>query len=497
MPAVFNMYSEGKIWIAKGDERVYLLPRMANRHGLITGASGTGKTVTMRVLAESFSDAGVPVFFSDMKGDVGGVCKAGEDTEKMRGRAEKLGADGFEFRGFPTVFWDVYGDCGHPVRTTVSSMGASLLARLMDLTGVQSDVLAMVFRICKDKGWDLIDSKDLVSVLQHIAKNRNDYIAEYGNMSSQTLGAIQRSVRTLEDEGGNFFFGEPALDIFDWIRVDESGKGVLNVLNSQKLSRSPKLYSTFMMWLIQELFERLPEAGDPEKPKLVFFFDEAHMLFSDAPKPVVQNIEQMVKLIRSKGVGIYFISQSPSDIPDSVLAQLSNRVQHALRAYTPSEQKSVKAAASSFRANEKFKTEAAITELRVGEALVSCLDEKGIPTVVERAFVLPPQRCLSPLTQAAHEGIIKASRFESKYRDRVERQSAYETMQSLEEQRQKEEAKAAGSKAAAKPSGGTASAKSRSTKSPATKVAEKAINRAAATAGREIGKGIFKSLFKK
>ena len=492
------MYSDEKIWIAKGDERVYLLPCMANRHGLITGASGTGKTVTMRVLAESFSDAGVPVFFSDMKGDVGGVCKAGEDTAKMRGRAEKLGAEGFEFKGFPTVFWDVYGDCGHPVRTTVSSMGAPLLSRLMDLTNVQSDVLAMVFRICKDKGWDLIDSKDLVSVLQHIAQNRNDYIAEYGNMSSQTLGAIQRSVRTLEDEGGDFFFGEPALDIFDWIRVDENGKGVLNVLNSERLSRSPKLYSTFMMWLIQELFERLPEAGDPEKPKLVFFFDEAHMLFSDAPKPVISNIEQMVKLIRSKGVGIYFVSQSPSDIPNSVLAQLSNRVQHALRAYTPAEQKSVRAAASSFRANEKFKTETAITELGVGEALVSCLDAKGIPSIVERAFVLPPQSSLSPLSQAEYESVIRSSRFESKYRERIERQSAYETMKKLEDERQKEESKAVESKAkAASKSTGTSSAKAASSKSSAAKVAEKAISRAATSAGREIGKGIFKSIFKK
>ncbi|MBO4798579.1 MAG: DUF853 family protein, partial [Candidatus Methanomethylophilaceae archaeon] len=445
------MYSDGKVWIAKGDERVYLLPRMANRHGLITGASGTGKTVTMRVLAESFSDAGVPVFFSDMKGDVGGVCNPGEDTAKMRGRAEKLGAENFEFKGFPTVFWDVYGECGHPVRTTVSSLGASLLSRLLDLTSVQSDVLAMVFRLCKDKGWDLIDSKDLVSVLQYVSKNRADYTAEYGNMSAQTLGAIQRSVRTLEDEGGDFFFGEPALDIFDWIRTGENGKGVLNVLNSMKLSRSPKLYSTFMMWLIQELFERLPEAGDPEKPKLVFFFDEAHMLFSDAPKPVIQNIEQMVKLIRSKGVGIYFVSQSPSDIPDSVLAQLSNRVQHALRAYTPAEQKSVRAAASSFRVNEKFKTEIAITELGVGEALVSCLDEKGIPSIVERAFILPPQSSLSPLSDAEYQNIIKSSVFESKYRERIERQSAFETILKLNEDQQKEEAKAAEAKAKAAP----------------------------------------------
>ena len=385
------MYSNNKIWIASSDKEIYLYPEMANRHGLITGASGTGKTVTLRVLAESFSEAGIPVFFSDMKGDVGGICQPGEDTEKMRKRIDKFGIKDFKFKGFPTRFWDVYGETGHPVRTTMTEMGPSLLSRLMNLSDVQADVLTVVFRICRDEGWDLIDSKDLAAVLQYVNDNKNDYISEYGNMSTQSLGAIQRALRSLEDEGGDIFFGEPALDIDDWMQLDKDGRGFINVLNSEKLSRSPKLYGTFMMWLMQELFERLPEAGDMDKPKLVFFFDEAHMLFSDAPKTLVQKIEQMVKLIRSKGVGIYFVSQSPSDIPDQVLAQLSNRIQHALRAYTPAEQKAVKAAAAAFRANKAFKTEEAIMELGVGEALVSCLDENGTPSIVERAFILPPQ----------------------------------------------------------------------------------------------------------
>jgi len=489
------MYSDNKIWIANSDKNVYLYPSMTNRHGLITGASGTGKTVTLRVLAESFSEAGVPVFFADMKGDVGGICQKGDDTEKMRKRIERFGIKDFQFKGFPTRFWDVYGETGHPVRTTMSTMGPTLLARLMNLSDIQADVLTVVFRICADEGWDVIDTKDLRAVLQYVSDHKNDYIAEYGNMTTQSLGAVQRSLRSLEDEGGDIFFGEPSLDIEDWMQTDKDGRGFINVLNSEKLSRSPKLYGTFMMWLMQELFERLPEAGDMDKPKLIFFFDEAHMLFSDAPKSLVQKIEQMVKLIRSKGVGIYFVSQSPSDIPDQVLAQLSNRVQHALRAYTPAEQKAVKAAASAFRPNKAFKTEEVIMELGVGEALVSCLDENGTPSIVERAFILPPQSSLSPLDKATYEKMVKASPFDKKYKF-VERQSAYEMIQKLNEKEKKEEEKAA--KTSTKSTGSPSSKKSSSkTSSAVSKTAEKAVGRAASSAGRAIGNGIIRGLFKK
>ena len=492
------MYAEGKIWIAGSDEKVYLYPEMANRHGLITGASGTGKTVTLRVLAESFSAAGVPVFFSDMKGDVGGICRPGDDTEKMRKRIDKFGISDFEFTGFPTRFWDVYGETGHPVRATMSSMGAPLLARLMGLSDVQADVLNVVFRICKDKKWEIIDTKDLRAVLQYVSEHKNDYIAEYGQMSTQSLGAVQRSLRSLEDSGGDVFFGEPAIELTDWMQCDKDGRGFINVLNSERLSRNPTLYGTFMMWLMQELFEELPEAGDIEKPKLVFFFDEAHMLFSDAPKSLVQKIEQMVKLIRSKGVGIYFVSQSPSDIPDSVLAQLSNRIQHALRAYTPAEQKAVKAAASAFRPNKAFKTEEAIMELGVGEALVSCLDENGTPSVVQRAFILPPQSNLKALDAAGYEKAVKDSPFNKKYKDRTDRNSAYEAIQKLYAAEEKAAAKAEPKKASApaKKSSST-SKKAPAKKSAAAKTAEKAATRAASSAGRTIGNALVKSLFKK
>ncbi len=491
------MYTDKKIWIAKSDKNVYLYPAMANRHGLITGASGTGKTVTLRVLAESFSDAGVPVFFADMKGDVGGICRPGDDTEKMRKRIDRFGIDDFEFKGFPTRFWDVYGETGHPIRATVSSMGPTILSRLMNLSEVQTDVLTVLFRICKDNDWDLIDSKDLRAVLQYLNDHKEDYVSEYGNMSTQSLGAVQRALRSLEDEGGDVFFGEPDIDIFDWMKTDSDGRGYINVMNSDKLARSPKLYGTFMLWLMQELFDKLPEAGDMDKPKLVFFFDEAHMLFSDAPKVLVQKIEQMVKLIRSKGVGIYFVSQSPSDIPDQVLAQLSNRIQHALRAYTPAEQKAVKAAAGAFRANKAFKTEDVIMELGVGEALVSCLDENGTPSIVERAFILCPQSNLKALGQDGYDKAVRESPFDDKYRERKDRESAYEEIQKLNDKRQKEEAKKEASNAKASSKSSAKKTTKKTSKSSVQKTAERAVNNAARSAGRTLAKGLLNSIFKK
>ena len=421
------MELNGKIWLAKSDEKVFLEPKMANRHGFIAGASGTGKTITLKVLAESFSQLGVPVFLADIKGDLAGMCKAGVHSESMEKRINKLGIEDWRYRVFPTRFWDIYGEYGHPVRTTVSEMGPMLLSRLMDLSDVQSDVLNLVFKIADDKGLLLIDIKDLKAMLRYVGENRAEFSAEYGNMSAQSLGAIQRSLITLEDEGGAEFFGEPAIDIRDWMQRDEQGRGYINVLHSVKLVQNPTLYASFLLWMLSELFESLPEAGDLDKPKLVFFFDEAHMLFRDAPKVLLQEIEQTVKLIRSRGVGVYFVTQSPGDIPDSVLAQLSNRVQHALRAYTPAELKAVRVAAQAFRTNPAFRAEDAIMELGVGEALTSFLDEKGVPTMVQRTKIICPQSLMAapePMVRAKvlmHDGM-------EKYDDSVDNTSAYEVL---------------------------------------------------------------------
>lgn len=505
------MELNGKIWLAKSDEKVFLEPKMANRHGFIAGASGTGKTITLKVLAESFSQLGVPVFLADIKGDLAGMCKAGVHSESMEKRINKLGIEDWRYRVFPTRFWDIYGEYGHPVRTTVSEMGPMLLSRLMDLSDVQSDVLNLVFKIADDKGLLLIDIKDLKAMLRYVGENRAEFSAEYGNMSAQSLGAIQRSLITLEDEGGAEFFGEPAIDIRDWMQRDEQGRGYINVLHSVKLVQNPTLYATFMLFLMSELFEKLPERGDAEKPEMVFFFDEAHLLFSDAPKVLVQKIEQVVKLIRSKGVGIYFISQSPSDIPDSVLAQLSNRVQHALRAYTPSEQKAVKAAAQTFRTNPAFDTQTAIMELGVGEALVSCLDENGVPGIVQRAFILPPQSRMGTITDEERRAVIDASGMKQKYDKAIDNFSAYEYFEQQNEEQEKEEQEAAekAAKQAAKEEKKAAkSAKSTTTKrtSAATKAAKKTksaaskamtrvTNSAMSTIGRELGRSIIRGIF--
>lgn len=444
------MYQDKKIWIGKSEQNLYLLPGMANRHGLIAGATGTGKTVTMKVLAESFSDMGVPVFLADVKGDLSGICQAGTPSEDMNARIERFGIEGFEYQSYPTRFWDIFGEKGHPVRVTISDMGPVLIAKLLGLTDTQAGVLNIVFKVADDNGLLLLDLKDLRAMLQYVGDNRAEFTTSYGNVSAASVGAIQRALLAFEGEGGELFFGEPALDIRDWMRTDMDGRGYINVLSGERLIQSPTVYSTFLLWMLTELFERLPEVGDLDKPRMVFFFDEAHLLFSDLSKTLLQKMVQVVKLIRSKGVGIYFISQSPSDIPNDVLAQLSNRIQHALRAYTPAEQKAVRAAATAFRENPAFNTQAALMELGVGEALISCLDDKGIPSIVERGFILPPQSKFGPVTDDVLSGKILSDEFELKYREMIDRESAYEILvratEELELQRQQEAAEAAAEK---------------------------------------------------
>ena len=439
------MYSDGKIWLAQSDKNLYLLPAMANRHGLIAGATGTGKTITMKVMAESFSDMGVPVFLADVKGDLAGMCRPGAETEDMRRRVERFGIEDFRFRSYPTRFWDIFGEKGTPIRVTVSEMGPTLLGRLLNLTEIQTGVLNIVFKVADEHGLLLLDLKDLRAMLQYVGENRAEFTTMYGNVSAASVGAIQRALLTFEEEGGELFFGEPQLDIRDWMRTGLEGRGYINILSSQRLIQSPTVYATFLLWMMTELFERLPEVGDLEKPRMIFFFDEAHLLFTDAPKALVQKIVQVVKLIRSKGVGIYFVTQSPSDIPNDVLAQLSNRVQHALRAYTPAEQKSVRAAAKAFRVNPAFDTEEALTALGVGEALISFLDEKGVPEIVEKARILPPQSMMGIVDESVIRSVILSDEFELKYRDSVDRESAYEVLVRANEElarRRQEEAEA-------------------------------------------------------
>lgn len=433
------MYENGKIYMGlAGDKRVELALNMCNRHGLIAGASGTGKTVTMKVMAESFSDAGVPVFLCDVKGDVAGICAPGQSSEGMEKRIDKFGLrDRFVYQGYPTTFWDVYQEGGHAVRATVSDMGPELLSRILGLTAVQEGILHIVFQIADDKGLLLIDLKDLRAMLTYVNEHRTEYMMTYGNITSQSVAAILRALLPLEQQGGELFFGEPALDIRDWMRTAADGRGMINVLDCVKLVQNPTLYASFLLWMLSELFEILPEAGDLDKPRMVFFFDEAHMLFRDAPTVLLQKVEQTVKLIRSRGVGVYFVTQSPGDIPDTVLAQLSNRVQHALRAYTPAELKAVRAAARAFRPNPAFQAEDAIMELGVGEALTSFLDEAGVPTMVERTKIICPQSLMAapePMVRAKvmmHDGMEKYDEF-------VDNVSAYEVLTA-----EREEAEAA------------------------------------------------------
>ena len=422
-------YKGFETYIAKSEQELHITPRMANRHGLITGATGTGKTVTLQVLAESFSLQGVPVFMTDIKGDLSGVSKAGIPGNKIKERIEKLGLEGYENMGFPVCFWDVFGEQGHPMRTTISEMGPLLLSRLLNLNDTQEGVLNLAFKIADDANLLLLDLKDLTSLLEYIGKNRNEFTLSYGNISAASIGSIQRNLIVLEQQGAKHFFGEPAFDIYDLMQTDSNGKGVLNILAADKLMQSPRIYSTFLLWLLSELFEELPEAGDLEKPKLVFFFDEAHLLFNEAPKILLDKIEQVVRLIRSKGVGVYFVTQNPLDVPDSVLGQMGNRVQHALRAYTPRDQKAVKAAATTFRSNPNLNVEAAITELGVGEALVSFLDSKGIPMIVERAFILPPRGQIGPITPEERKEIIRKSDVYGVYEKLLDRESAFEVLE--------------------------------------------------------------------
>ena len=518
-----------KIWLATSDRPIYLEPGMANRHGLIAGATGTGKTVTLKVLAESFSDMGVPVFLADIKGDLSGMCLPGQENKHIRRSIDSMNITDFDYTAYPVRFFDVYGRQGHPVRTTISEMGPELLSRLLGLNETQSGVLRIVFRIADDKGLLLIDLKDLRSMVQFVGDNAKEYKLTYGNISSQSVGAIQRALLALEDEGGDIFFGEPALDIADWVDWAEDGRGVMNILECQELFQHPMLYATFLLWMLSELYELLPEAGDLDKPKLAFFFDEAHLLFNDAPKALVEKVEQVVRLIRSKGVSVWFITQNPSDIPDSVLGQIGNRVQHALRAYTPNDQKALRAAARSFRVNPAFDTEEALQALGVGEALVSVLDEKGVPSIVEKAGILPPRSSMSAAPEAEVKAAIQGSPLAQKYGESVDRRSAYEV---LEEVRQRETAQAeeearqaAAEKeqkarekemkaqqaawekeqrerekmyrqAAAPRRTSTRTTSSRTTSSRKKQdPLEKAINSAANTVGRELGKQIVRGLF--
>ena len=414
--------------IAQGTAPLYLLPQMANRHGLVAGATGTGKTVTLQVMAEAFSRIGVPVFAADIKGDLSGISQPGTDNPKIADRVKKLKLSDFSFAACPVTCWDVFGEQGHPIRATISEMGPLLLGRLLNLNDTQDGVLNLVFKIADDNQLLLLDLKDLQAMLQYVGDHAKDFQTQYGNISAASIGAIQRGLLGLQQQGAEKFFGEPALNLDDLLQTDAQGHGVVNILAADKLYQSPKVYATFLLWLLTSLFEHLPEVGDPEKPKLVFFFDEAHLLFSDLPKIIEDKVVQVVRLIRSKGVGVFFVTQNPLDIPQTVLGQLSNRVQHALRAFTPQDQKAVKAAAETFRSNPAVNVEKAITELAVGEALVSFLDDKGTPGMVERALVCPPHSQIGPITPEQRQQLIKNSVVAGVYENAVDRESAFEVL---------------------------------------------------------------------
>jgi hypothetical protein len=474
--------------IAKAKNEIAVLAGMANRHGLIAGATGTGKTVTLRVLAEQFSRIGVPVFLADIKGDLSGLPLPGGDNPKVVERVGQLGLEGFRFEGFPVVFWDVFGEQGHPVRTTISEMGPLLLSRILNLNETQSSILTMAFKIADDNGLLLLDFKDLQAMIQFVGDNAEQFKTQYGNISKASVGTIQRGLLTLDHEGVGRFFGEPALDIQDFLQTDAAGQGVINILAADRLLPSPKVYATLLLWMLSELFEQLPEVGDPAKPKLVFFFDEAHLLFEDISKALQDKIEQVVRLIRSKGVGVYFVTQNPLDIPEEVLGQLGNRVQHALRAFTPRDQKAVRAAAETFRANPGLKVAEVITELKVGEALVSVLDPKGAPTPVERALVYPPHSRLTPLSPEERSRITQGSVLFGHYEKEVDRESAYEKLKGRAERHELEtqEIAAQKSREKEKPSGVTKIVGA---------MAQSAAHAIGSQIGRQIIRGVLGSIF--
>ena len=477
------------ILVGKGTEELFLSPRMANRHGLVAGATGTGKTVTLRVLAEQFSAMGVPVFMADVKGDLSGMAKAGGDHPKVAERVRDLNLDNFSYSGFPVVFWDIFGDRGHPIRATVSEMGPLLLSRILSLNETQSSILSLVFKIADDSGLLLLDIKDLRAMVHYVGDNAAQFKTEYGNISPASIGAIQRNLLVLEEQGGDLLFGEPALDIMDFLQTDGDGRGTVNILSADRLMQSPKVYATFLLWLLSELFEQLPEVGDPEKPRIVFFFDEAHLLFDDLSQALEERIEQVVRLIRSKGVGVFFVTQNPLDIPDTVLGQLGNRIQHALRAFTPRDQKAVRAAAQTFRVNPKIDTEAVILELGVGEALISLLDDKGIPAMVDRAKIAPPRSSLSLLTTAEISQIVQSSLLYGAYEKTVDRESAYEKL------KKKAELSAAESPP---PSPGRSSGSERSgTSDLFGAFAKSAAHAIGSQVGRQIIRGVLGSIFGK
>lgn len=522
------MFAEDKILIGCNENTdVFLLPKLANRHGLIAGATGTGKTVTLKVLAESFSDLGVPVFLADMKGDISGLAKIGGDTEFITNNRQKYGLDekGFNFKSYPVEFWDLFGEKGLPVRVTLSEMGPVLLSKILNLSEAQAGVLNIVFRVADEESLLIIDLKDLKSMINHVVENKDKYEGQYGAIAAKSANTILRSLISLEDQGGNAFFGEPALELDDFMQLDDNGKGVINILDAQKLSLSPEIYSTFLLWMLSNLYQNLPEVGDMDKPKFVFFFDEAHLLFDDMSDEFAKKIEQIVRLIRSKGVGLYFISQSPADIPDDILAQLGNRVQHALHAYTPKDQKAVKVAAETFRPNPEFDTAEVISNLGIGEALVSVLDDKGTPGIVEKVNIVPPQSYIGAIDDELRSQFIDVSVFKSKYWDAVDAESAYEMLlnridsnpniesevpevdkEIIEEVKiQKEEAPAEEAPAQGGSllgdilgtvvAGQTQTKGRKTKKTPQQKMVEKAASQAMNTAAREVTKGIMRGIF--